>query len=254
MSELSLVLLSLGRINGEVSEKTMGGAALAFGFMAINSTYAMFKSDRILRAFAPWLARLGLPDLPAGLGQSEIAAPARRIYLLGFSWTASSLLELISRERPNSLAELAVIDFNPQVNERLRRRGVHVVYGDVSQSDVLLHAGITNAELVICSLPNSLLKGSNNFKLLRQVRELNPSTRVIVHAERLDDVARLYAAGASYVLTPRLLEAGHLMEILNAASMICSTKNACSTRKPWLSATRLCPEVDPMEASPRVER
>ena len=56
--------------------------------------------------------------------RAEVAAPVRRVYLLGFSSTASSLLELISRNRPDLLADIAVIDFNPQVNERLRRRGV----------------------------------------------------------------------------------------------------------------------------------
>jgi quinolinate synthase len=52
---------------------------------------------------------------------------------------------------------------------------------------------------------------------LRQLRELNPKARIIVHAERLDEVPHLYGAGASYVLTPRLLEASHVMEIMVAA-------------------------------------
>lgn len=217
MSELSLVLLALGKSSGDVSDKTMSVAALAFAFLAIDSTYAVFQSETLLRKTSPWLTRVRMPDLPADAGLAETAAPARRIFLLGFSWTASSLLESISLDRPDLLKEIAVIDFNPQVNERLRRRGVHVTYGDVSRTDVLQHAGISNAELVICSLPNSLLKGATNLKLLRQLRELNDQAKIIVHAERLDDVPRLYSAGASYVLTPRLLEASHLMEIMAAA-------------------------------------
>jgi DNA-binding NarL/FixJ family response regulator len=42
-----------------------------------------------------------------------------------------------------------------------------------------------HAEIIICSLPNMVLKGANNLKILRQLRELNPHAQIIVHAERL---------------------------------------------------------------------
>jgi Kef-type K+ transport system membrane component KefB len=215
--ELSLVLLALGRAVGDVSDKAMTASAFAFAFLAVNSTYAVLKSDDILRWASPWLTRLGFPDLPGAAAQPGPGAPGKRIFLLGFSWTASSLFELICQKYPERISDLTVIDFNPQVNETLRRRGVHVTYGDISQSNVLLHAGIDGAHLVICSLPNTLLKGSNNMRLLKELRRLAPKARLIVHAERLDDAARLYAGGADYVLTPRILEAVHLLEIIEAA-------------------------------------
>ncbi|MPN24508.1 hypothetical protein SDC9_171907 [bioreactor metagenome] len=39
----------------------------------------------------------------------------------------------------------------------------------------------------------------------------------MVNAERLADVPQLYAAGANYVLTPRLLEASELLSLVEAA-------------------------------------
>jgi hypothetical protein len=53
--------------------------------------------------------------------------------------------------------------------------------------------------------------------MLRQVRELNPTAHIIVHAELLSDVPALYAAGASYVSAPRLLEAADLRHVIEAA-------------------------------------
>jgi Kef-type K+ transport system membrane component KefB len=191
LCELSLVFLALGRASGDVSEKAMTVSAFAFAFLGVNSTYAMLKSDDILRWASPWLMRLGLPDLPSAAEQSGPSERHKKIFLLGFSWTASSLFELISQKYPERIPDLAVIDFNPHVNETLRRRGVHVTYGDISQSEVLLHAGIDRADLLICSLPNTLLKGSNNLRLLKELRRLAPKARIVVHAERLDDAARL---------------------------------------------------------------
>jgi thioredoxin reductase len=76
---------------------------------------------------------------------------------------------------------------------------------------------VSHAEVIICSLPNTVLKGADNLKLLRQLRELNPAGKIIVHAELLSDIPLLYAAGASFVTAPRLLEAADLLAVIEAA-------------------------------------
>ncbi|MGN6641393.1 MAG: cation:proton antiporter domain-containing protein, partial [Verrucomicrobiota bacterium] len=47
MSELSLVLLTLGHRSGDVSERSISIAAFAFAFLAVDTTYAIFGSDTI---------------------------------------------------------------------------------------------------------------------------------------------------------------------------------------------------------------
>src|SRR5450432_2258775 len=63
MSELSLVLLALGAASGDVSPNIIGIAAFAFAFLAVGSTYAILKSDLLLRKAPPWLNRMDLHDL-----------------------------------------------------------------------------------------------------------------------------------------------------------------------------------------------
>jgi hypothetical protein len=217
MSELSLVLLALGQKSGDVSDNVIGIAAFAFSFLAIGSTYAILANDLLYRKVTPLLRKMGLHDLDHTAFLSRDDAPSRRICLLGFYWTASSLLAEIERNRPDLLPEICVIDFNPVVHEQLKARKVHTVYGDITARDVLHHAGASHAEIIICSLPNMVLKGADNLKILRQLRELNPKAQIIVHAESLPDVPKLYAAGASYVTAPRLLEAADLLHVLEAA-------------------------------------
>lgn len=217
MSELSLVLLTLGAKAKDVSEHTIGIAAFAFAFLAVDSTYAILKNDFILQKTKPWLKRFGLRDLDQERPDAAHAETPKRICLLGFFWTASSLLEEITRERPALLKDVLVVDFNPHVYDQLRKRGVHVVYGDIAQRDVLHHAGVSHAEIIICSLPNMILKGASNLKMLRQLRELNPKAQIIVHAEQLQDIPTLYASGANYVSAPRLLEATDLLKVIDAA-------------------------------------
>ena len=216
LSELSLVLLALGLKSGDVSANTVGIAAFSFAFLAVGSTYGILKSDGLLRTLTPWLRKLDLKDLDQDENENSGGEKSKRICLLGFSWTASSLLAEIERNRPDLIPEIVVIDFNPVVHEKLKARKVHAVYGDITARDVLHHAGAGHAEFIICSLPNMVLKGADNLKMLRQLRELNPDAKIIVHAELLADVPKLYAAGASYVTAPRLLEAADLLQVIEA--------------------------------------
>jgi len=216
MSELSLIVLALGRASGDVSDNIIGIAAFSFALLAVDSTYAIFKNNAILQKVTPWLNKMGFHDLEV-VPADDAGEKPKRICLLGFSWTASSLLEEISRERPDLIPEIVVVDFNPNVYEKLRQRGLRVVYGDITQRDTLHHAGVSHAEVIICSLPNMVLKGADNLKMLRQLRELNPGAMITVHAELLSDIPILYAAGANYVTAPRLVEAADLLQAVEAA-------------------------------------
>jgi Kef-type K+ transport system membrane component KefB len=217
MSELSLVLLALGKASGDVSANTIGIAAFSFAFLAVGSTYAILGNDLLLRKISPWLDKLGFHDLDHTAFLTQTKTKSRHICLLGFSWTASSLVAEIERNRSDLIPEIVVIDFNPVVHEKLKKRNVHAVYGDITARDVLHHAGVALAEVVICSLPNMVLKGADNLKILRQIRDLNPHGKIIVHAELLADIPALYAAGADFVTAPRLLEAADLLQAVEAA-------------------------------------
>lgn len=217
ISELSLVIMAIGSGFGHVSARTQGIMAYAFVFVAILSSYAITVSERLLGRITPLLIRLGLPDRGGQTALQDKPSEHPRVFLLGFFWTASSLLEEITRHAPQLLREVLVIDFNPNVNTELRNRRIPVVYGDITQRDTLLHAGVEKADVIVCSLPNSILRGATNLKLLQQLRELNPDAKIIMHAELFSDVPKLYEAGADYVSVPRLIEAKELCEVVQAA-------------------------------------
>jgi Kef-type K+ transport system membrane component KefB len=217
VSELALVILALGAASGHVGEETRGMVAYAFVFLAVASTYAIAQGTNMCQWAIPLLSRAGLRDLDH---QTEVLAKSEAepsIFLLGFSWTASSLLEHMMRHQPGWVGEVKVIDFNPHVNQELRQRGIPAVYGDISQRETLVHAGVANARIILCTLPNSVLKGTSNSRLLKQLREISPKAQIIVHADFLADVRSLYEAGASYVSVPRLIEAEDLCRVIDAA-------------------------------------
>jgi voltage-gated potassium channel Kch len=168
------------------------------------------------------MKRIGFRDLDHVHGHEEEQGEgghgtARRIVILGFFRAASALLAEIERRNKSLLDQISVVDFNPVVFRTLTDRGVHVVYGDISNIDTLVHAGIGNAELIIFSVPDALLKGATNEKLVRLVRSINPTAKIVSTADMLHDVGDLYAAGADYVTVPRVSDAHELYKVIEAA-------------------------------------
>ena len=214
-------MIQTGVAAGHIKTETSSAASFAFVVLAVLSTFVMARSDQVTRGLIGPLKRIGLRDLDHvhehadehGGGHGE----ARRVVILGFFRAASALLSEIERRTPLALDQITVIDFNPVVFQTLSDRGVHVVYGDISNVDTLVHAGVGKAELIIFSIPDSLLKGANNEKLVRHVRSLNPTAKIVATAELLSDVNDLYRAGADYVTVTRLTDAHELYEVIEAA-------------------------------------
>jgi Kef-type K+ transport system membrane component KefB len=221
ISEFSLVVIQTGVAAHHISAETSSAASFAFVVLAVLSTFVMGRSDQVTRALIGPLKRIGLRDLDqaqdADAGHEGGHGEARRIVILGFFRAASALLSEIERSNPAVLEQITVIDFNPLVFRTLTDRGMHVVYGDISNVDTLVHAGVGKSELIILSIPDSLLKGADNEKLVRHVRSLNPTAKIVATAEILANVGDLYAAGADYVTVTRLSDAHQLYKVIEAA-------------------------------------
>jgi Trk K+ transport system NAD-binding subunit len=107
-----------------------------------------------------------------------------------------------------------VIDFNPTVMRELRHRSISCIYGDIAHADTLRHAGIENAELVVSSITDEILRGTNNLRLLRNIRADCPRAKVMLSSEHIAQALFFYEAGADFVYIPRLHSASQIAGIL----------------------------------------
>lgn len=199
VSEFSLVILSLGVGFGHIEQDTLANVIWVFAVLAVVSTYLMTYSHVVQTSASRWLSRLGFADL--GRARPDEARAAHHIVvLLGFYRIASALFDELRTTRPHLVQQLKVIDFNPVVKQKLDALGVAHVYGDIGHPDTLHHAGIHHAELLVCSIPDALLRGTTNARLLTTVKGICPKAKVVVTAETISQTRELYAAGADYVL------------------------------------------------------
>jgi Kef-type K+ transport system membrane component KefB/Trk K+ transport system NAD-binding subunit len=216
ISEFSLVICTLGVGLGHIDQRVLSIVVLTLVITAVGSTYAILYNYEIYRAINPWLLRIGLKD--AAGSEQPAAREDRPIVFLGFFRFASSLLHDLLAADPALAGRIAVIDFNPDVKRELDRRGIAAIYGDVSHADTLHHANLHDAQVLVCTIPDSILKGTTNAQLLRRAMAVAPHARVIVTADTFAGARELYDLGASYVFNPRTTSPRELAAIVIAAS------------------------------------
>jgi Kef-type K+ transport system membrane component KefB len=222
MSEFSLIIGSLGLTFGHVDHHLVSLLIVIFAITSTASTYMIQYSHSLYQRLSHGLRRLHVHDLDAqeeGGGRGDAEDEGKRIVFLGFFREASSVLhefELRSDAGDPSplLDEMLIIDFNPVVHAELRRRGFHCLYGDVAHMETLHQAQIHRAELVISTIPDAILKGTTNARLLEQVRRLSPLAKVIVTADSVRWALDLYQQGADYVFLPRLHSASLVAKVI----------------------------------------
>lgn len=215
LSEFALVIAVMGAkpAYGHIGPDTMTLIVFVFVVTAIGSTY-MIKSSHVLQGVLSTVAeRLGF----RGMGEEQAEAPPegpKDIALLGFFRVASAFLAEVEETRPEWLNKLVVVDFNPEVYQGLRARRVKVVYGDISNTETLHHAGLEHVKVAVSTITDDILVGTDNLKLLSQMRSLCPQAKIVVSAMSASRALELYRAGADYVLRPHAAAAEHLVVML----------------------------------------
>ena len=220
LSEFSLVIASLGLAAGHIAPDTLTVIIFIFVITSILSTYTIKMNDSIQKMLSRLLKKLGFKDIQS-VGMEGEEASGREIALLGFHRTASSLVnEIINMDQNNDSADslkdkLIVVDFNPEIHESLQSLGIKIVYGDISHLDTLHHAGIHEVKIVISTIPDTILVGTDNLKIIKHIKDICPHAKIIVTAESTERALKMYAEGADYVFLPRILAARNLVETVN---------------------------------------
>ncbi len=200
VSEFCLVIAYLGARLDHLDGALVSVVIFAFVLTALITPMLFAMSDQLYLRLRGVLDRVGIRS--RGVKPEVENATPPRLVLLGFHRVASALLAELERAQPELVGQTLVVDINAPIHDQLRSRGVQVVYGDIASVDVLRHAGVAGAEVIVSTVPDELLRGSTNLGLVKQVRALAPEATIIASATRASDAPGLRAAGADHVFRP----------------------------------------------------
>lgn len=204
ISEFSLIAITLGHRLGHVDQGVVS-IVTAVGLITITlSSYLILYSERLYVRLAPFLNSFWphpRAEHPAG------HAPLKNhVVLIGCHRLGHNILDSLAESKEKFLA----VDFNPDVVQRLHRRGIAALYGDVTDPDIQELAGLDRARVVISTMPSL----HDSINLIARVKGANRRAKVIVTAENELDAVTLYEKKADYVLLPHFIGGLQLARIL----------------------------------------
>ncbi len=215
LSEFALVIAVIGRKPeyGHIGPDSMTLIILVFVVTSVTSTYMIKYSQGLQKVLSKVAELFGLKPISGQLSETLDEEP-KDIALLGFFRVASAFIAELEETRPELKNKLVVVDFNPEVYHGLINRQVKVVYGDISNSQTLHHAGLEHAKIAISTITDDILVGTNNLKLISEIKSLCPHAKIVVTAQSNSRARELYQAGADYVLRPNIATAHQLLPVI----------------------------------------
>lgn len=221
LSEFSLVIAALGLGSGHIGNRTLSIIIFVFVITSVLAPYLIKYNQSLQSGISAFLTRIGLKDA-GGVIETKAEEESKDIAMLGFFRVASSLIRDIQESKSSTVGDhtelldkIVVVDFNPNVHAKLDGIGVKAIYGDISHMDTLHHAGIHGAKIVISTIPDTVLVGTDNLKMIKQIQSICPHAKIIVTAESAARALKMYAEGADYVFLPRILAAQHLIPVIS---------------------------------------
>jgi Kef-type K+ transport system membrane component KefB len=213
ISEFGLVIAFLGVKLGHLSPALTSSVIFAFVITALATPLMYSNAYEIHGWIRPLLEKLGF-KAPPEFTREEGAS--YKLALLGFHRDASSLLYNLTKNDPELTSQTLVIDFNVALHEGIRQTGATVKYGDLANPETLHHLGLNQCEVIVCTIPDDLLRGIDNAALVHVVREMAPNATIISNAIATDAIHGVYQAGADYVYLNRFEAAWTLQRAIKA--------------------------------------
>jgi len=208
ISEFSLVIGFLGTQIGHISDELNSAIIFAFVLTALVTPALFYKADWVHDKLSSVLEILGFKAPP--IVDTDDDKPYS-LALLGFHRITSSLLHEIGNKQPELLKNTLVVDFNVNIHASIEALGPKAQYGDLCNEETLIHAGVNKAKVIVCTIPDDMLKGTTNKQIVKMAKHINPDAIIIANAIELPDCKALYDAGADFVFLQRV-EAARAVE------------------------------------------
>jgi Kef-type K+ transport system membrane component KefB len=213
ISEFGLVLAFLGLQLGHISPSMASAVIFAFIITALATPLMYVRAYQFHKWLQPLLEKIGFRAPPEHKLEK---GRAYKLALLGFHRDASSLLYNLVQSDPDLVKETLVVDFNVALHAGIAATGATVKYGDLANPETLHHLGLNRCSVILSTIHDDVLRGIDNRSLVHVVREMAPQSVIIANAIVIDEVHKVYQAGADYVYLNRFEVAWTLQRAIQA--------------------------------------
>jgi CPA2 family monovalent cation:H+ antiporter-2 len=195
IGEFSFILAMMGVEAGILSERLYSLTVAAAIVTILLTPFVMSLNSFIYR----WLSQRGwFARQMTGRADPEWRVPAlelsRHAVICGYGDVGRRLAEVLERQKFSYL----IIELDPTIILRLRARGIPCIYGDASNPEILAHASLDKARVLICTIPDYVAEELT----ARNALKINPKLDIVARVHRDSDVELLKGMGVTEIVLP----------------------------------------------------
>jgi len=203
ISEFSFILMATGLAIGHITDNAVALVTLVGVVTIMISTYLITRSDRLYSLLQPVLK---IFEKKNHIEKTEYHVKTKKhIVLVGAHRLGQYLLKNLEPDT------VLVVEFDPVVVKQLKQKGYNVVFGDISDPEILQIIEPEEASVILSTIPSL----EENLGILQFTKSLAKQKRpsVIVNAQHEWEAKEYYKDGADYVLYPHFVGAQHLTQL-----------------------------------------
>jgi Kef-type K+ transport system membrane component KefB len=205
VSEFSLVMLLVGFKAGLVSQSTLSVMA-AVGVLSIVISSIMVSQSKRIYLFVTPLIKFFESKKRHFLETDINEELEDHIVVIGAHRVGEPVINFLKKQK----LPFRVVDFNPHTVEMLRSQDIDVVFGDISDPEIIDSLGLEKAKLII----STIITMPDNEMLLEECHRRKVQAKIVVRAADAMHAKALKDLGADYVILPETVSSHFLVSQL----------------------------------------
>ncbi len=203
--EFSLIIAGVAANQNLFGEDTDRVIAVIIGivFVSLLVTPSMIARAKFIAGFSVILPRTPLRKAVISSsgteGDSEHADTRKRVVVAGFGPVGRVVADRLSA----SGFQITIVEMNPETVRKQSSIGRRVIFGDITNEEVLHSAGVANADAVLLTMPDD----EAVLRATRHIRELNSKCFIAVRTHYLSGAFLAREVGADHVTVEELATA-----------------------------------------------
>jgi CPA2 family monovalent cation:H+ antiporter-2 len=195
IGEFSFILAMMGVEIGILSERLYSLTIASAIITMLLTPFAMSLNSFLYRNLSQrrWFAQQ-LTSRVDPRGHVPAQELSRHAVICGYGTIGSRVAGVLEKQKFSYL----VIELDPTLIAKLRARGIPCIYGDASNPEILAHAGLEKARVLICTIPDYVAEELTARNALR----INPRLDIVARVHRDADAQLLKGIGVTELVLP----------------------------------------------------
>ncbi|MFC1970783.1 NAD-binding protein, partial [Chloroflexota bacterium] len=195
IGEFSFILAMMGVESGILSEYLYSLTVAAAIITMLLTPFVMSLNTFLYRwaSQKEWFARQLSGHVEKEWLSQEVEM-SRYVVICGYGAIGSRVAQVLEKQKFSYM----VIELDPKAISDLRARGIPCIYGDASNSEILAHAHLDKARVLICAIPDYVAVELT----ARNALKINPRLDIVGRIHRDADAELLKGIGVTELVMP----------------------------------------------------